>query len=72
MTARTLHTRFRAVGEATIAIVLVLALLPSTAEAKQRTVPIVTAENSKGTAPHAFEPKDVLIEIPRQGKAKGL
>ena len=53
-------------------MIFALALLFSAVDAKQRTAPTISAENSKGMAPRAFEPKDVLIETPRQGKSGGL
>jgi hypothetical protein len=71
MHARPVQRRLRAVGEATIAIVFALALMLSLVNPGQQAVATTSAEHGKSTGPHRFEPNDVLIEIPRQGAAKG-
>jgi hypothetical protein len=55
-----------------MAIVLALALIPSLVNANQLTAATISAKSQRGISPRPFEPKDVLIETPRQGKSKEL
>jgi hypothetical protein len=54
-----------------MSIVFAIAQTLSVLDANQQAAAASLAEISKRRAPQIFEPKDVLIETPRQGKAKG-
>jgi hypothetical protein len=55
-----------------MAVVFALAPILSLGDANQPAVGTTLAEKTDHTTPHPFEPKDVVIETPRQGKSKGL
>jgi hypothetical protein len=55
-----------------MAVVFALAPMLSLVDANQPADATILVEKTDHTTPHPFEPKDVLIETPRQGKAKGL
>jgi len=67
MSSRVLKRRFRAVGETAMVVAFALAPMDLWVDANPKRAAMTLAENTK----HPFEPKDVLIETPRQGKAKG-
>jgi hypothetical protein len=54
------------------AVAFAFAPMISSVDARERTAPAFAAENRKGKVPLRFEPKDLLIEAPRQGKSGEL
>ena len=63
-----LKRRVRAVGEMAMAVAFALAPMHLLVDANPKRAATILAESTK----RPFEPKDVVIETPRQGKAKGL